>query len=30
MLISFPFIVIIKVDFKIKLFIQNELLKEKY
>ena len=30
MLISFPFIVIIKVDFKMKLFIQNELLKEKY
>ena len=29
-LISFPFIVMIKVDFKMKLFIQNELLKEKY
>lgn len=29
-LISFPFIVMSKVDFKMKLFIQNELLKEKY
>ena len=30
MLISFPFIVMIKVYFKMKLFIQNMLLKEKY